>query len=306
MEEFFKKHPEYSNNPVYITGESYAGKYIPYIVTEIHRRKKQVRGKRVNLVGFAIGDGWINPELQTEIQINYAYSTGFIDIKQRESLYEFREHILKLMDKGKWKEAYKADNQFMETLLKYGGNPDIYDVRDFKGIPLDLLTTYLGQDAVKKALNVPTNITWQCADDSGPVAEALAADVMKDASHLLGPIMDAGYRGLFYTGNFDMSCGFEGTEEILYNMEWKKKRGWQQTDRKVWVSSEQETLGFVKEHKNLSQIVIPGSGHMVPMDQPRIAQKMINHFIYNEEFLSYNPEEKNTKKTKNKKYALRH
>ena len=55
--DFFKnKFPEFANNDFFISGESYAGVYIPTLAEEIleHPSSKDV----VNLKGIAVGDPW--------------------------------------------------------------------------------------------------------------------------------------------------------------------------------------------------------------------------------------------------------
>jgi len=53
---WFQAYPEYSKNQFYITGESYAGIYIPMLVEQVMNRSTTI-----NLQGFAIGDGcWGN------------------------------------------------------------------------------------------------------------------------------------------------------------------------------------------------------------------------------------------------------
>jgi cathepsin A (carboxypeptidase C) len=52
---FLEQHPEFKSRDLYITGGSYAGKYIPAIsraLSPLHRVK-----------GVAIGTGWVNPKL---------------------------------------------------------------------------------------------------------------------------------------------------------------------------------------------------------------------------------------------------
>jgi carboxypeptidase C (cathepsin A) len=62
------KKEKYRECPLYITGESYCGKYIPNMATEImdQNNDKDNELPDINLKGLAIGDGWINPELQTK------------------------------------------------------------------------------------------------------------------------------------------------------------------------------------------------------------------------------------------------
>lgn len=50
---FFAKFPEFAKNDFYITGESYAGIYIPTLVQQVDKHPKS----GINLKGFAIGDG---------------------------------------------------------------------------------------------------------------------------------------------------------------------------------------------------------------------------------------------------------
>ena len=52
LEDFFKKFPQFSKNPFYITGESYAGVYIPMLAVEMFSRNSTI-----NFKGVAIGNG---------------------------------------------------------------------------------------------------------------------------------------------------------------------------------------------------------------------------------------------------------
>jgi vitellogenic carboxypeptidase-like protein len=106
---------------------------------------------------------------------------------------------------------------------------------------------------------------------------------------------------MLYTGNLDMSCGVAGTEEMLRNLEWKHTEEWRKLNRNVWASPRSTRLksdhrysvvpgttkGFVKSCHNLTQMVVPQSGHMVPTCQPEISLEMINTFIHNRKFPTY-------------------
>jgi cathepsin A (carboxypeptidase C) len=66
---FFKRFRKYSKLPIHISGESYAGKYIPAIAKEIHQnniaiRKKIKKGIKVNIQSIAIGNGFTDPLVQ--------------------------------------------------------------------------------------------------------------------------------------------------------------------------------------------------------------------------------------------------
>jgi len=295
LQGFYELYPQYRDCPLYITGESYAGKYNPAIATEIMKQNRAGKNPRINLKGVAIGDGWINPQLQTLGQIDYAFAMGFVDSKQRSLLMDTYNQFCKALSEKNMIKAYELGTQVTENILKYGGHPDVNDVRRWGGLSVDLITKYLNQSALKNILKVPEKLEWILADNSGPVADALKADVMADYTDLFPPLLQEDCRFLIYTGNFDMLCGFNGIEEIFSNLDWKYKEQWQQVNRQVWVDPPQRTLGYVKSLQIstgesslnlLTQVNIPDAGHLVPMSKPKISRSMIYNWIFEREFLS--------------------
>lgn len=57
MKGILKKFPEYKNREVFVTGESYAGHYVPAVSAELVKSLSD----EINFVGAAIGNGWTNP-----------------------------------------------------------------------------------------------------------------------------------------------------------------------------------------------------------------------------------------------------
>ena len=55
------KFPEYSTNDLYISGESYAGIYVPYVFRHLHEHNEKVdNGFKFNLKGWMVGNGVTN------------------------------------------------------------------------------------------------------------------------------------------------------------------------------------------------------------------------------------------------------
>lgn len=73
---FFQRYPMYLENDFYITGESYAGVYIPLLAQRLLR---DLRG--VNLKGMAIGNGALDLPLLGNSLIFFAYYHGLIGHK---------------------------------------------------------------------------------------------------------------------------------------------------------------------------------------------------------------------------------
>jgi len=259
LQGFLYLHPEYRTCDLYITGESYAGKYIPNMAKTITEMNEPLPGdKKIKLKGLGIGDGWMYPKLQTRLQIDYGYEMGFVDTRQRKEVKAMYEDFCKALDAGDMSAAFNLGSNVSDTVLNCGGNPDIYDVRRWHDLPIANLRNYLSCENVKSAIHAQG--TWQFADASGPVSQNLINDMMADVTGLF-PLLVKQYRMLFYTGNFDMSCGFTGTEQILQTMDYK---GWTNLRRKVWTdvplaigTDVPQSLGYIKGIDNLSQGVIP-------------------------------------------------
>ncbi|EER14821.1 conserved hypothetical protein [Perkinsus marinus ATCC 50983] len=64
LQEFFAKHTKYGGKDFYITGEDYAGHYIPAIAHKIWRENTKGIEPHINLRGLAIGNGWMNAAIQ--------------------------------------------------------------------------------------------------------------------------------------------------------------------------------------------------------------------------------------------------
>lgn len=75
---FFKAHPEFAKNDFFVTGESYAGHYVPAVTGRLHQAQKKKEGLPINLKGFAIGNGLTQPDIQYEAYADYALDMGLI------------------------------------------------------------------------------------------------------------------------------------------------------------------------------------------------------------------------------------
>ncbi|RZB90644.1 Serine carboxypeptidase-like 49 isoform A [Glycine soja] len=78
LQEFFKAHPEFVKNDFYITGESYAGHYVPALASRVNQGNKENEGIHINLKGFAIGNGLTNPAIQYQAYPDFALDNGII------------------------------------------------------------------------------------------------------------------------------------------------------------------------------------------------------------------------------------
>lgn len=77
LKNFFAEFTDYANNEFYISGESYAGSYIPALTEEIYKEEP----KAVNIKGVLIGNGVTNIETDIErSMVEFAYYHGLVSI----------------------------------------------------------------------------------------------------------------------------------------------------------------------------------------------------------------------------------
>ncbi|MCL7021460.1 hypothetical protein MKW94_011535, partial [Papaver nudicaule] len=86
LQAFFAKHPQFQKNDFYITGESYAGHYIPAFASRVHKGNKNKEGIHINLKGFAIGNGLTNPAVQYKAYTDYALQNKLIEKSDYEDI----------------------------------------------------------------------------------------------------------------------------------------------------------------------------------------------------------------------------
>ena len=86
--QWFEKFPEFKNNELYISGESYAGVYVPYLAYFINKHNEENADDdatfKPNLQGFAVGNGVTNWKYDT--------TAAFVDMAYWHSLMDEEMH----------------------------------------------------------------------------------------------------------------------------------------------------------------------------------------------------------------------
>ena len=100
--------PEYKDVEIFLTGESYAGFYIPWIANTVikYQMKESVfdstfyrdtQSDHINLAGAAIGNGVLDYLYQEPSYAEYAYSHGFIPLAAKKKFdFEWMECLEKV------------------------------------------------------------------------------------------------------------------------------------------------------------------------------------------------------------------
>ena len=100
LDQFFQLFPDLRANPFFVTGESYAGKYVPAAAYTIHLRNADApAGKHINLKGVAIGDGAFDPPTQFTGFGPLLFNIGLADTRAAKVYDEYDANLTRLLAK---------------------------------------------------------------------------------------------------------------------------------------------------------------------------------------------------------------
>ncbi|KAF8602094.1 serine carboxypeptidase [Ceratobasidium sp. AG-I] len=303
---FYKRFDQYSGE-LHVSGESYAGTYIPHIASSIYRHNKALENKyipsqsqHINLTSVLIGNGLTDP------------------YPQFGALYEW------LCD-GKWKvldkegpecAKLKKDVGVCQRLIKACNDDDtdltcgpassfcfdnVLDAHQPSGLnPYDArlkcnsteacyasegwITTYLNNPLVKKELGVPLDLDFEVCKEEMEERFLKSGDVARSSAVLLPELIEAGLRVLIYVGEADLLNPGIGQIPWLENLKTTYQQSFVDSPR-LDFRIHNRTAGFVKssgkkrESGVITYVEIFEAGHMVPHDQPDAALDMFTRWL---------------------------
>lgn len=279
--QFLDRYPELKDRPLFITGESYAGHYIPYIGEYLSR--PEFKAKHVNLKGVAIGNGWVDPYNQYPGYSSFSYNNKLINELGKIFLdvgVKFCQVLIKL--------NIPIVNMYVCNIitqsvvgLPFAPRFNVYDIRRKCDVPplcydfedLDKLMT---RKDVMEELGVQGR-NWQ--DCNMAVHFAMLLDWEVNAGPKVAQLLEGGYQVLVYSGDKDYICNWEG------GLNWVNALDWSHAQEFRNKPLEKVSGGEAKKVNNFAFFRVYDAGHMVPMDQPQAALDMINAFIQNKEFV---------------------
>ncbi|XP_023534651.1 serine carboxypeptidase-like 50 isoform X3 [Cucurbita pepo subsp. pepo] len=273
---FIEQDITFKNRPIYITGESYAGKYVPSIGYYILKKNPKLPvDKRLNLAGVAIGNGLTDPITQVATHALNAYYSGLINERQKKELEIAQLEAVELTKKGNWSEATNARSKVLNLLKNMTGLATLYDYTRKSPYNSELVAEFLSFKEVKRALGVNESMVFEECSDL--VGEVLKDDVMKSMRYKVDYLVKNS-KVLVYQGQFDLRDGVVSTEAWLKKVKWGEIERFLGADRKIW-SVGDELAGYVQTWKSLSNAVVLGAGHLVPSDQALNSQAMIEDWV---------------------------
>lgn len=312
--DFFEKFPMYRNNDFYVTGESYGGVFVPLLTQHILNDPRVE-----NLKGFTVGNGALDFQLLGNAIIFFGYYHGLIGESLWDELVahccggnpskESCDFAWYTQDPA----CVNAVDRAYNIILKSGLNvynlyqPCSYEeqarpslgVRHPKTTSLsaskrlmlkmmnrpnaewkitnpncrdeDFLRLYFNRRDVIRALHVEqTPQLWvPCKEDLNYTQQHMT---MREVVQNL--TSSGRLKALIYNGDVDMACPFLGDRWFVHSL------GYQATsDYRMWYAG-RKIGGFVQNfEKNVTFVTVKGAGHMVPLDKPEEALRVITNFL---------------------------
>lgn len=299
---WFKRFPQYKSHEFYISGESYAGHYVPQLSEVIFDKNMYVTKKEyINFKGFMIGNALMDDETDQKGMIDYAWDHAVIS-----------DH---LYDEIKLECNFSNDNSTAACDTALGKYFDVYKIIDMyslyaptcfdnatrstkqfsmiRGIAPRLFSkqkgwhqkpagydpcssqyteVYLNRPDVQKALHA--NVTkmsypWTHCSDT--------ITFWKDAPDSMLPVIrklvKGGLRVWVFSGDTDGRIPVTSTRLTLKKLGLKTVEDWT-----PWYSS-YEVGGWTVEYEGLMFVTIRGAGHQVPTFKPKQALQLVKHFL---------------------------
>ncbi|KAL0390731.1 UNVERIFIED_CONTAM: Serine carboxypeptidase II-3 [Sesamum calycinum] len=276
--------PQYKDRDFYITGESYAGHYVPQLAYTILINNKRSNQTVINLKGIAIGNAlddsmlgqgyfdhlWTHALNSDETHAGILKYCDFVNDTSSDKCFSF---VQKSSDEAG---DFDINNIYapvcLNRVLKNGSTGS---VNFFDPCSDTYVEYYLNTAEVQGAFHVrPTTWSgcrrfhwtdWQ--SNVWPTIQNLMASGMR-----LTPPHNSSLL-LYPSGDIDANVPVTSTRYAINSLKLRVETAW-----RPWYLDD-EVGGYVVGYEGLTFVTVRGAGHLVPSYQPQRALTMISSFI---------------------------
>uniref|UniRef100_A0ACD5T6V0 Uncharacterized protein n=1 Tax=Avena sativa TaxID=4498 RepID=A0ACD5T6V0_AVESA len=187
-----------------------------------------------------------------------------------------------LTEAARWREASDARGKVVSWLENTTGLATLYDYVKQRPYATAAVGKLVNTAEAKAALGARPDVVWE--DCNHEVRAAMHDDMMKSVKPEVEALLLRGRtRLLLYQGIRDLHIGVVSAEAWIKELRWGGLRAFQDAERAVWRISgeggEEELAGYVQRSGALTHAVVYGAGHLVPADNGRAAQEMIEGWV---------------------------
>lgn len=272
--QFFKLFPHLQKNDFYLSGESYAGKYIPALGFTIHTQNK-ISNLKINLIGLAIASGFSDPENMMGFA-EHVYQIGLVDSRTKKIMTKRQDSLINHIVKKDFQKAAEDYFSLLYTLhLEVGDEFDAHNYLKLGNKPYNSWKEYIESEDFRRSVHVGNRTFY----NANKVSNMLENDFMQSVKPWVEVLMD-NYRVMFYSGQLDVIVAYPLSINFLNKLNWSGAELYRAAPRKSWMV-EGELAGFAKSARGFTEVLVRNAGHSIPMDQSKWTFDLIKRFVNN-------------------------
>ncbi|XP_077215005.1 serine carboxypeptidase II-2-like [Tasmannia lanceolata] len=292
LQEWLNRFPQYKGREFYLTGESYAGHYVPQLAQAIVWSQKLTGEKSINLKGYMVGNALTDDFHDHYGVFQFLWSAGLISDGTYKLLNIFCDfqsfvHTSSQCDKvldiaseelgnidpySIFTPSCTGNGSLSNRLLRrphmVGRTREKYDPCTERHS-----TVYFNLPEVQKALHVdPTVATSKWETCSDMVSENWK-DSPRSVLHIYRELIHSGLRIWMFSGDTDSIIPVTSTRYNIDALHLPTVTPWH-----AWYDDGQ-VGGWTQEYKGLTFVTVRGAGHEVPLHKPKQALVLIKSFL---------------------------
>lgn len=310
FQQFLEIFSELKGKNFWLTGESYAGTYVPYIANFIYENPDQLD---LNLKGFWISD----PSLSFDVVQEQIPAVNFVH--RFENVFSFNQSFLAHLDaqneacgyanysdihvtfppKGLlplpgnsrngprgcdlWDEIFDAAflvNPAFNIYRIFDTFPILWDVLGFPGSfeQIQLSPIYFDREDVKNAIHAPASVKWAECSERNVFPRGDGS--LPPAFTVLPSVIEKSERVVIVHGLADFILIAEGTRIVIQNMTWNGQQGFQTPiEPDSFIVDGVGALGTTHTERGLTYFEVELSGHMIPQFSPKAAFQIMQFLM---------------------------
>jgi len=300
LQNFYIRYPHFMKTPLFITGESYGGHYVPAVGARVLRGQGDGVGV---LKAISVGNGEVDPKRQWASKPVMAFTGGGGSlghgVVNTSTFLAMATSLGSCENLASRCATHPDDAECLMTMtncsldlvmpvMASGLNP--YDLRktcaatkpgEAVGMNCynhDTEEAFLNDNATKRKLGVPLERAWTACNLNATMPFITSGDEFRNYEGSVKELLVGGVQVLVYAGDTDFMVDWVGCRDWVANLPWEHQEDWAQAPNKP-ILLDGEMAGFQQTAHGLTFVQVFGAGHMVPMDQPKFTLEMMRRLF---------------------------
>ncbi|KAK9055182.1 hypothetical protein SSX86_026264 [Deinandra increscens subsp. villosa] len=286
---WLERFPQYKGRDFYLTGESYAGHYVPQLSQAIVRYNKANTGSPINLKGYMVGNALTDDYSDHVGLFQFMWAAGMISDQTYKKANE-------LCDRESFVHPSRECDHITDVAYQEMGNIDPYSIftppctvnggtkrllrrwhkvghvrQSYDPCTEQHSIVYFNLQEVKNALHAyHTSRTWEtCSGVVGQYWQDSPISVLDVYQELIS----SGLRIWMFSGDTDAVIPTASTRYSIDALNLTTVGPW-----RAWYEDGQ-VGGWTQQYEGLNFVTIRGAGHEVPLHKPKQALTLLKSFL---------------------------